>query len=48
MRTYIEELYFSDLRAEERRSFFAAQHTRRLHLFAQSAVAALFWLLGLR
>jgi hypothetical protein len=48
MRTYIEELYFSDLRAEERRSFFAAQHTRRLHLFAQSAVASLLWLVRVR
>lgn len=46
--SYFEELYRSDLRAEERRNFFSAQRGRRLHLFVQSAVAALLWIAGPR
>ena len=47
-RSYFEVLYASDLRAEERRSYFSALRERRLHLFTQSAAAALLWIVGLR
>jgi hypothetical protein len=47
-RTYQEELYTSDMRFEERRSFFRAQRERRVHLYARNTLAAIFWIFGAR
>jgi len=47
-RSYFEDLYVSDERFEERRSFFIALRERQTHLFAQRVVATLLWVIGAR
>jgi len=47
-RSYFEDLYVSDERFEERRSFFVALRERQTHLFAQRVVATLLWVIGAR